>query len=105
MRRLALIVMLGLAIAVQAQNVTRPASAATWEAVSIKPCSAAGGVGRGSRGGGTGGVRVPSSSPGRLDLTCTTVARLIVQAYLSFQGLQAQSPNFNGGRSEIVIAF
>jgi uncharacterized protein (TIGR03435 family) len=49
-----------------------------WEAASIKPCAP---TGTGGRGAGPGGRL--TFSPGRLTMTCTTVSRLIAQAYLT----------------------
>jgi uncharacterized protein (TIGR03435 family) len=66
------------AVIIPAQSVVRPADTPKWEAVSIKPCKPnEGGRGRGGGGG------VPIAGPGRLDLKCSTAARLITQAYLS----------------------
>src|SRR5215471_13360014 len=75
---------------------TRPQDVPKWEAVSIKPCGTAGGE-RG-RGAGPGGPQTPISGPGRLNLRCTTVARLIVQAYLSLpNGRRINQTSMEGG--------
>src|SRR5262245_52687518 len=79
------------AVALQApaqQGITKPGDTPKWEAVSIKPCDGAASAGAGARGAGLGTAgprtaRIPIVSPGRLNLTCSTVARLIAQAYLS----------------------
>ena len=74
------------AVALQAtaqQGITRPGDTPKWEAVSIKPCGRAASAGPRGRGAGPGTARIPIASPGRLNLTCTTVSRLIAQAYLS----------------------
>jgi uncharacterized protein (TIGR03435 family) len=76
---------------------TRPQNVPKWEAVSIKPCSPAAGGERG-RGAGPGGPQTPISGPGRLNLRCTTVARLIVQAYLSLpNGRRINQTSMEGG--------
>src|SRR5215475_4376056 len=66
----------------QSQATRQPADTPKWEAVSIKPCAPAGTGGRGGGRGPAPGGRL-TFSPGRLNLTCTTVARLISQAYLT----------------------
>src|SRR5215475_10305 len=74
------------AVALQAtaqQGITKPGDTPKWEAVSIKPCGRAASAGPRGRGAGPGTARIPIASPGRLNLTCTTVSRLIAQAYLS----------------------
>jgi uncharacterized protein (TIGR03435 family) len=81
---------------------TRPQDVPKWEAVSIKPCSPAAGGGRGARGAGPGGPQAAISGPGRLNLRCTTVARFIVQAYLSLpNGRRNNQISMEGGPSWI----
>jgi hypothetical protein len=76
------------AVAFQApaqRPIINPADSPKWEAVFIKPCGQAPSVGGGARGAGPGTARIPIVSPGQMNLTCTTVARLITQAYSVFQ--------------------
>jgi uncharacterized protein (TIGR03435 family) len=67
---------------------TLQASTPKWEAVSVRPCGAAGG-GVGGRGGGPAGGG--SFSPGRLTLNCQVVSGLISAAYV----INADGRRFN----------
>ena len=64
--------------------------AQTFEAVSIKPCDAAG-IGGGGREGGNGVAPPQFVSPGRLHFNCATVAGLIQFAYLDYANGQRHS--------------
>jgi uncharacterized protein (TIGR03435 family) len=64
--------------------------AQTFEAVSIKPCDAAG-IGGGGREGGNGVAPPQFASPGRLHFNCATVAGLIQFAYLDYANGQRHS--------------
>jgi len=57
-----------------------PAAISKFDVASVKPCSQGDGADNGGRGGGRG----LSTSPGRLNVTCMTVADLINVAYVQF---------------------
>jgi uncharacterized protein (TIGR03435 family) len=73
---LALAIIIGL-MHVPCTNAQSQPAAAKFEVASIKPCQSDGG--RGGK-----GSAAESPSPGRLNLTCETVASLIQQAYVTF---------------------
>jgi len=104
MKHVVLSVIFAVAVIIAASSVVaqtrRPADMPEWEAVSIKPCAQAAGE-RSGRGGG-GGPRTPTFSPGRLNISCTTVARLIAQAYISLpDGRRNLQISMEGGPSWI----
>jgi uncharacterized protein (TIGR03435 family) len=70
------------------------AATSEFEVAAIKPCSQSGGNDSGGRGGG--GSRGLSTSPGRLAITCMTVADLINVAYVQY-GNDSPLANDGGG--------
>ena len=75
------------------QNQTRPADTPKWDVVSIRPCEPRP---SGQRGGG-----IPTLSPGRVTLTCSTVEALIHVAYLLLRDGQGISPTWDARASTI----
>ena len=70
-------------IAVEAMHALQEPAPPKWEVVSVRRCPPGGGRGAGPAGGPR-GARLPVLSPGRMTLTCETVASLVASAFVLY---------------------